>query len=580
MSTYTTLPTNGGVFDNARNTYGQFVNGEPGTNPIGYGLDKGWTIISAGFVFFMVIGLGLMEIGSIRRKHSRIVWYKILLNLVLCTWWWFILGFAWAFGYNGGTFIGAETFYAGGNWNLGLTGNAINAYTAQYAHFLWRVAQALVATTIATAIVTERVTLKAVALFNLAMNMIILPFIFSWSFAGGFLTDDIGLIDYAGSWVVFGTGAIAGLAGLLLIRPRYNRYGRYPAVIPVVPVGVSNIQLPHESNAYGSNIQRQNLPATGLDRMNQNDAFAPNTYGPNAGLYAAPPNVPASTAFTAENIIRARKRQDEDQYEYFGCTNYGLVALGTLFVFIGFIFFNAGQTNGLQTARLYSFAEIAAVITILGISGAGLVSFLFVSIITRKRPFRENAALVCRACVAGMVATAAGANTYLPWVGLVTGMLGALSYVIMAGIIYRLQLDDPCEFIAVFAAPGFAGLIIAAFFNGFNGIFYDNATTGEILIYQILSFGIMLGWAFLIALAAWGLMRLFKGLRVGLKCEIVGYDYMDGARHLDFPDQESVFNFHKLEKSHKKNAAADAANPANPTVNTDPNALNNPNVIA
>jgi len=546
-----------GNFYNTVNQYGQPVNGSPYNYPIGYGLDKGWIMTSAGFVFFLVIGLGLMEIGSIRRKNSRIVWYKILLNLVLCAWWWFILGFAWGFGDTNGTFIGAERFYAGGHWSEALIGNGINYYSAQYAHYVWRVAQALVATTIATAIVTERVTLKAVAVFNLAMNMIILPFIFSWSFSGGFLADDIGLIDYAGSWVVFGTGAVAGLAGLLLIKPRYNRYGRYPTIIPVVPVGVSNIQIPHESQnpgSYGNVSNRQGLPASGLDHQQP-------------GLFAAPPMVPASTAFTAENIIRARKRQDEDEYEYFGVTNYGLVALGTLLVFIGFLFFNAGQAQGLQTYRLFSFAEISFAITLLGICGAGLVSFLFVSIITRKRPLRENAALVCRACVAGMVATSAGANTYLPWVGLVTGMLGALSYVIMANLVYRLQLDDPCEFIAVFAGPGFAGLIICAFFNGFNGIFYDNSTTGEIIIYQLLSFGIMLGWAFIIAYIAWGLMKLLKGLRIGLKCEVVGYDYIDGARHLDFPDQESVFNFHKLEKVNKKNSAANAGN-AN---------LNNPN---
>jgi ammonia channel protein AmtB len=555
-TTYTTLPTTGD-YAGSVNTFGQPVNGNPADNPVGYGLDKGWIITSAGFVFLLVIGLGLMETGSIRRKNTRIVWYKILLNLVLTTWWWFILGFAWAFGDTNGTFIGAERFYAGGRWNEPLQGNGWNYYTAQYSHFIWRVAQAFVATTIATAIVTERVTLKAVAVFNLAMNMIILPFIFSWSFSGGFLYDDIGLIDYAGSWVIFGTGATAGLAGLLLIKPRYNRYGRYPTVIPVVPVGVSQVQLPHENNVASGPIgsaPNLNLPASGIDRMNQYQNFAP-------GTYAAPPNVPASTAFTAENIIRSRKRQDEDEYEYFGCTNYGRVALGTLLTIIGMIFLFGGQANGLQTARLYSYAEISAVIALLAASGAGLVSYLFAHVVLRKRPHRENAAFVCRAIVAGMVAAAAGANTYKPWVGLVSGMLGALSYVIMANLVYRLQLDDPCEFISVFGGPGFAGLIIAAFFNGYNGIFYDNSTTGEIIIWQMLSFGIMFAWAFLIAYAAWGLMRLLRGLRVGLKCEIVGYDYIDGARHLDFADQDSVFGFHKGEKLNKKNAAADAGNP-------------------
>jgi len=545
-TTYTTLPA-AGPFINSVNTFGQPVNGNVAQNPVGYGLDKGWIMTSAGFVFFLVVGLGLMEIASIRRKNSRIVFYKILLNLVLTIWWMFILGFAWGFGQPFGTFIGAETFYAGGSWNNELRGTTINYYSAQYAHFVWRCAQALVATTIATAIVTERVTLKAVAVFNLFMNMIIMPFIFAWTFGGGFLIDDIGLIDYAGSWVIFGTGATAGLAGLLLIKPRYNRYGRYPSVIPVVPVGVSNAQIPAEgasqSNVYQSVIQRQGLPQSSLDSL----------AAPQMGAYGLP-NVPAATAFTAENIIRTRKREDEDEFEYFGVTNYGLLALGTFITFIGFIFLNAGQAQGLQTARIFSYAEISAAILILAASGAGLVSFLFFSIVTRKRAHRENAASVCRAIVAGMVAVCASSFTYLPWVGLITGMLGALAYLIMARLVYRLQLDDPCEFIAIFAGPGFAGLIIAAFFNGFHGIFYDNATTGEVLIYQLLSFGIMFLWAFLIALLAWGLMRLCKALRIGLKTEIVGYDYIDGARHLDMSDQDSVFGYHKLERLNNKKA--------------------------
>lgn len=538
-TTYTTLPFSG-PFANNVNTYGQPVNGPANENPIGYGLDKGWIMTSTGFAFILVLGLALMEMASIRRKNSRIVPYKILLNLVLTIWWMFILGFAWGFGQPNGTFIGAETFYAGGDWNFPLQGTTLNYYSAQYAHFIWRCAQALIATTIATAIVSERITFKGVALFNLFMNLIIMPFIFAWTFGGGFLVDDIGLIDYAGSWVIFGTGATAGLAGLILIKPRYNRYGRYPVVIPIVPVGASNVQIPAEGQqgpVYASLIARQNLPGSALDPT-----------APAGFMNPAPAQVPASTAFTAENIIRARMRTDEDENEYMGVTNFGLLALGTFIVFIGFIFLNAGQAQGLQTARLFSFAEISAMITLTSISGAGLFSFLFVSLITRKRPTRENAATVCRALVAGMVASAAAAHTYLPWVGLVTGMLGALSYIIMANLIYRLQLDDPCEFISVFAAPGFAGLIIAAFFNGFHGIFYDNATTGEVIIYQLLSFGIMFLWAFLISFVAFGIMRWGKFIRVGLKTEIVGYDYIDAARHLDFSDQDSVFNFHKLEK--------------------------------
>jgi len=508
---------------------------EPVLDQVSLGLDKGWIITSSAMVFAMLIGLGLMEIGSIRRKNSRVVWYKILINLILAIWWFFILGFAWGFGEVNGSFLGAEIYYAGDNWELP-TNQSINYLSAQYAHFVWRCALAVIGTTIATAIMSERISLKAVVVFNLAYNMIILPFVYAWTFGLGFLVDDIGYYDYAGSFIIFGTGAFAGLAGLLLIKPRYNRYQRYPLILPVNPLGYSDARP--SSAQLGSSAGPRNLPSSAYDRYKQ-EPSAP------IGTFQAPADVPASTAFTVENIIRARQRQDEEVNEHFGVTDYGRFCLGALIFFIGFIHFNAGATLGLHNTILYTFAEFAAANTLLAAAGAGMTTLAFVAIFARKRPVRENAATVARAVVAGMVCVAAGANFYLPWAGLVVGMLGALAYVIAANIFYRAQVDDPAEFFPVFGAAGFAGIFCAAFFNRFNGVFYDNATEGEIVIDQMLSALIIASWSFFVAFICFGLLKLLRLLRVGLKCETVGYDYIDGARHLDYPEKNSVFNLNK-----------------------------------
>lgn len=494
---------------------------------LSFGLDKGWIITSSGFVFLMLVGLGLMEIGSIRRKNSRVVWYKILVNLIMTIWWLWILGFAWGFGNVNGSFIGAETFYAGGNYLNSQFNQLISYQNNQYAHFLWRCAQAVVATTIATAMMSERISIKAVVVFNMFFNMIILPFVYAWTFGLGFLTDDIGYFDYAGSFVIFGTGALAGLVGTLLIKPRYNRYGRYPAVLPTGPVAVSELR----SSATAG---QRNLPPVSFDRYVQ-QAAAP------VGTYAHPTEGPAAKAFTAENILIARKRQDEDEYEHFGITDFGRFCLGALIFFIGFIFFNAGASLGLKNGFLYTYAEVAASGTILAASGAGLVTMIFVYIFARARPVRENAATVAKAMIAGMVCVAAGVNTYIyNWASFVIGMVGAAAYIITANIEYRAQIDDPPEFFAVFAAPGFIGLFCAAFFNTINGIFYDNSTEGEIIIDQMLSAAIIGLWTLFVAFICFGFLKLLRILRVGLKCEIVGYDYIDGARHLDYPEKGSV----------------------------------------
>jgi len=521
---------------------------------VGYGLDKGWVITCAGFVFFMQIGLGLMEIGSIRRKNSRVVWFKILLNLISVIFWWWIIGFAWGFGSVNGSFIGAERFYAGNKWgqplNQGI--NSVNyniagpGYTTQYAHFLWRMAIASVSTTIATAIVSERITMKAVLLFNFAFNMIIQPFIFAWTYGLGFLVDDIGYFDYAGSFIIFGVGATAGLIGLLFIRPRYNRYERFPVVLP--PLGVEPVG---ESRPFigGVDPRAGNLPSVAFDRMRPNNVAAYS--GP---TYAQPVD---TTAFTIPNIIRARKMQDEDEYETFATSNYGLVILGAIILFIGFIFFNAGASQGLQQFYLFDFAEHAAANSIIAAMGGGLFAMLFLAFFVRRRPVRENAATIARAFIAGVVCVTTASNVYRPWAAFVSGLCGAFAYLVMAYIMYRSQLDDPSEFFSIFWPAGFAGLIVAAFFNIVNGILYSNETEGEILIWQVLSWGILLGWTAIISFLTFGLAYLLRILRVGIKCEIVGYDYIDGARHLDYPDRD-VLTMEKERRKAGKNAGANA----------------------
>jgi len=518
---------------------------------VGFGLDKGWIIISAGFVFFMLVGLGLMEIGSIRRKNSRIVWYKILLNLISTIFWWWILGYAWAFGNTNRSFVGAERFYAGNKWG-DPNGQIISGQqfapgqglgnTAQYAPYVWFVAIAAVSTTVATAIITERVTMKTVILFNLAYNMIILPFVFAWTFGLGFLVSDIGYVDYAGSWIIWGNAATAGLAGLLFIRPRYNRYQRFPTVLPPPVVDPTLNQ-----GAYlGQSEFQRNLPSVAFDKMR--GAGAPYGNVPYAGTGAPEPL--STTAFTAENIIKARKRQDEDEYETFHNTNYGLICLGAIITFIGFIFFNAGASQGLQVFYLFDYAEHAAATTLLAGMGGALLALIFLSLFARRRPARENYVTVARAFVAGMVCVCAASNVYRPWAGFVAGLCGAWAYLIMAYVMHRSNLDDPTEFFSIFFAAGFAGIIVAAFLNIVSGIFYQNATEGEILIWQVLSWGIMLGWTFIISIITFWLAYMLRILRVGLKCEIVGYDYIDGARHLDYPDRDIL----TLEKQRKKEA--------------------------
>ena len=71
-------------------------------------------------------------------------------------------------------------------------------------------------------------------------------------------------------------------------------------------------------------------------------------------------------------------------------------------------------------------AEMAMVNTFMGASGAGLFCIIFKNWIMKgfyaNRNMIEEAASVCNAMIAGMVAVGAGCNNYDPWAGWVTGI--------------------------------------------------------------------------------------------------------------------------------------------------------------
>jgi len=72
--------------------------------------------------------------------------------------------------------------------------------------------------------VAERMKLWAFLAFAVVMTGFIYPIQGFWSWGGGFL-DELGYVDYAGSGIVHFTGAVAALAGVLLLGARKGKYG-------------------------------------------------------------------------------------------------------------------------------------------------------------------------------------------------------------------------------------------------------------------------------------------------------------------------------------------------------------------
>ena len=179
-----------------------------------------WLFFGGCLVFFMQAGFALLEAGSIRAKNTKNILIKNSLDACLGAILWWSLGYSFAFGADGNTFIGGKDFFS-----------ALDkpASTTYYAFWFFQWAFAATAATIVSGAVAERCTLTAYACYTCFLTAFVYPVVVYWTWSGeGWLGNgDIGpgLIDFAGSGVVHMTGGGAALMGAYFLGPRIGKFG-------------------------------------------------------------------------------------------------------------------------------------------------------------------------------------------------------------------------------------------------------------------------------------------------------------------------------------------------------------------
>jgi Amt family ammonium transporter len=132
-------------------------------------------------------------------------------------------GFAFAFSEGGGlqSIIGTQGFFLTGTEDAyaGLAWTAVPLS----AKFLFQVAFALVSLAIVWGTMLERTKFAVYLIFALVFAGLIYPTVGHWIWGGGWLST-LGMQDFAGSTVVHLSGAMAALAGTLLLGPRIGKY--------------------------------------------------------------------------------------------------------------------------------------------------------------------------------------------------------------------------------------------------------------------------------------------------------------------------------------------------------------------
>ncbi|MDX6380625.1 MAG: ammonium transporter, Amt family, partial [Rubrobacteraceae bacterium] len=186
-------------------------------------VDTVWVIVAAMLVLFMQAGFAMLEVGFSRMKNVGSVVAKILamMGIGLVTFW--VAGFAFAFSDGGGlnTLIGTQGFFLSGSEDAyaGLAWTAVPLS----AKFLFQVAFALVSLAIVWGTMLERTKFAVYLIFAVIFAGFIYPTVAHWIWGGGWLST-LGMQDFAGSTVVHLQGAMAALAGTLLLGPRIGKY--------------------------------------------------------------------------------------------------------------------------------------------------------------------------------------------------------------------------------------------------------------------------------------------------------------------------------------------------------------------
>ena len=188
---------------------------------ISYVLNSFFLLFSAVLIILMAPGFAMLEAGLVRTKNvvtvltGNVLLYAVT-SFVFLLW-----------GYN--LMFGGSGFF--------LNGVASAGDFSMMAFFFFQMAFVSKTVSIMSGGVSERIKILPFMLFAIIMAGFIYPFVGSWIWGGGFLSD---MHDLAGSTVIHSVGGWAVLAAIIVLGPRRGKYTKDGGIRPIP---ASNIPL-------------------------------------------------------------------------------------------------------------------------------------------------------------------------------------------------------------------------------------------------------------------------------------------------------------------------------------------------
>ena len=186
-------------------------------------LDFLWLMIAAAMVFLMQAGFAMVEGGFCRAKNNTNLMMKNLMDMAVGSIAYFAIGFGLMYGASAGGLIGTDGWLMGGEFYD----------VTAYRDFMFQVVFAATAATIVSGAVAERLRFPAYLVYSVVITAVLYPIYGHWVWGGGWLAE-LGHLDFAGSGVVHAIGGFVGLAGAIVLGPRFGKFAKdgTPRAIP------------------------------------------------------------------------------------------------------------------------------------------------------------------------------------------------------------------------------------------------------------------------------------------------------------------------------------------------------------
>jgi len=188
-------------------------------------IDTVWMLLAAMLVFFMQAGFALVEAGFTRTKNTANILMKNLLDFMLGSLLFFLIGFGVMFGL--GKFMGMPNF-----GNLSFESNGFPDLPIE-GFLIFQTVFCATAATIVSGAMAERTKFSMYLAYTVLISVIIYPISGHWTWGGGWLMDEgskfaqaVGATfhDFAGSTIVHSVGGWVALAGAWVLGPRIGKY--------------------------------------------------------------------------------------------------------------------------------------------------------------------------------------------------------------------------------------------------------------------------------------------------------------------------------------------------------------------